>query len=100
MLEFLGRIEQTNRLFNRFEEKTAYGRRSSTIDFQQEKYAKGAAGYDDRIRNPFPFYETIHTATNAILRGILGAQSELLIVGAGSGAEILKLGNPTRVGVF
>ena len=35
------------------------------MDFQQEKYAKGAAGYDERIRNLFPFYETIHTAINA-----------------------------------
>ena len=40
----------------------------------------------------FPFYETIHTAINAILRGLLGPQSELLIVGAGTGAEILELG--------
>jgi len=27
------------------------------MDFQQKKYAKGAAGYDERIRNLFPFYE-------------------------------------------
>ena len=25
------------------------------MDFQQEKYAKGAARYDKRIRNTFPF---------------------------------------------
>jgi tRNA (cmo5U34)-methyltransferase len=62
------------------------------MDFQQERYAKGAAGYDERIRKLFPFYETIHTAINAILRGVLGAESELLIVGAGTGAEILELG--------
>jgi tRNA (cmo5U34)-methyltransferase len=62
------------------------------MEFQQEKYAKGAAGYDGRIRNTFPFYETIHAAINAILRGVLGAESELLIVGAGTGAEILELG--------
>jgi hypothetical protein len=30
------------------------------MDFQQEKYAKGATGYDQRIRNTFLFYETIH----------------------------------------
>jgi tRNA (cmo5U34)-methyltransferase len=67
------------------------------MDFQQEKYAKGAADYDRRIRNLFPFYETIHAAINAILRGVLGAESELLIVGAGTGAEILELGksNPS-----
>lgn len=67
------------------------------MNFQQEKYAKGAADYDQRIRTLFPFYETIHAAINAILRGVLGAESELLIVGAGTGAEILELGktNPS-----
>ena len=68
------------------------------MDFQQEKYATGGEGYDQRIRNSF--YETIHVAINAMLRGVLGAESELLIVGAGTGAEILELGKPTRVGVF
>jgi tRNA (cmo5U34)-methyltransferase len=62
------------------------------MDFQQEKYAKGATGYDKRIRNTFPFYETIHPAINAMLRGLLRPESRLLIVGAGTGAEILELG--------
>jgi tRNA (cmo5U34)-methyltransferase len=62
------------------------------MDFQQEKYAKGAGGYDGRIRNLFSFYETIHTAINAVLRVCLGPESELLIIGAGTGAEILQLG--------
>src|SRR5262245_53686370 len=61
------------------------------MDFQQEKYTKGAADYDERIRKLFPFYETIHTAINATLRTVLAAESELLIVGAGTGAEILEL---------
>ncbi len=50
------------------------------MDFQQEAYAKGAAAYDERIRKLFPFYETIHPAINAILRGLLRQESELLIV--------------------
>ena len=62
------------------------------MDFQQERYGKGAAGYDERIRKTFPFYETIHTAINAVLRVYLGPESEILIVGAGTGAEILELG--------
>ena len=62
------------------------------MDFQQEKYAKGAAGYDERIRKTFPFYETIHTAINTVLRVYAGPESEILIVGAGTGAEILELG--------
>ena len=62
------------------------------MDFQQERYARGATGYDERIRKTFPFYETIHTAINAVLRVYLKPESELLIVGAGTGAEILELG--------
>jgi tRNA (cmo5U34)-methyltransferase len=62
------------------------------MDFQQERYAKGATGYDERIRKLFPFYETVHTAINAVLRVYLGPESEILIVGAGTGAEILELG--------
>jgi len=61
------------------------------MDFQQERYAKGAAGYDERIHKTFPFYETIHTAINAVLRVCLKPESELLIVGTGTGA-ILELG--------
>ena len=62
------------------------------MDFQQERYARGATGYDERIRKTFPFYETIHAAINAVLRVCLKPESELLIVGAGTGAEILELG--------
>ena len=62
------------------------------MDFQQERYVKGAAGHDERIRKTFPFYATIHTAINAVLRVYLRSESEILIVGAGTGAEILELG--------
>jgi tRNA (cmo5U34)-methyltransferase len=62
------------------------------MDFRQERYAKGAAGYDERIRKTFPFYATIHTAINAVLRVYLRPESEIMIVGAGTGAEILELG--------
>ena len=67
------------------------------MDFQEEKYTKGAADYDRRIRSTWPFYEAIHPAINAMLRGLLPPDSELLIVGAGTGAEILELGrsNPS-----
>jgi tRNA (cmo5U34)-methyltransferase len=76
--------------------KHARLKRIDTMDFQQEKYASGAADYDQRIRKLFPFYETIHAAINAILRSALGAESELLIVGAGTGAEILELGKSNQ----
>ena len=66
------------------------------MDFQEERYAKGATDYDRRIRSTWPFYEAIHPAMNAILRGLLPSNSELLIVGAGTGAEILELGRSNR----
>jgi len=62
------------------------------MDFQQERFGKDAAAYDERIRKLFPFYETIHPAINATLRAVLGAESELVIVAAGTGAEIVELG--------
>jgi hypothetical protein len=62
------------------------------MDFQQERFGKDAAAYDERIQKLYPFYETIHPAINAILRGLLGRERELLIVAAGTGAEILELG--------
>ena len=55
-------------------------------------YEKGAAGYEKRIRNLFSFYDSIHTAINSLLRSILGPKSNLLVVGAGTGNEIVELG--------
>ena len=57
-----------------------------------EKYSKGATGYDQRIRNTFPFYEIIHPVMNAMLRGLVPSDGYVLIVGAGTGAEILDFG--------
>jgi hypothetical protein len=65
-----------------------------------EKYAKSAAGYDQRIRNTFPFYEFIHPGMNAMLLGLVRPDSEVLVVGTGTGAEILESAKPTRVGGF
>jgi tRNA (cmo5U34)-methyltransferase len=62
------------------------------MDFQDQKYAKGATGYDRRIHNTFPFYETIHPSMNAMLRGFVRSDGQLLIVGAGTGTEILEFG--------
>jgi hypothetical protein len=37
---------------------------------------------------------------NAVLRVCLGPESDLLIIGVGTGAEILDLAKPTAVGIF
>jgi tRNA (cmo5U34)-methyltransferase len=55
-------------------------------------YESGAAGYEKRIRNLFSFYDAVHVAINSILRSILAPDSKLLIIGAGTGGEILELG--------
>lgn len=55
-------------------------------------YEKGAGGYETRIRYLFSFYDSIHTAINSLLRSVLGPQSEILVVGCGTGTEILELG--------
>lgn len=62
------------------------------MGFLDERFSKGAADYDQRVRNLFPFYDTIHMAVNAVLRCVLKPESKLLIVGAGTGTEILELG--------
>jgi tRNA (cmo5U34)-methyltransferase len=55
------------------------------------RFLDGAEGYDRRIRTVFPCYDVMRTAINAILRATLSNQAELLIVGAGTGEEILHL---------
>ncbi len=55
-------------------------------------YKAGAGGYEQRIRKLFSFYDSIHTAINSLLRSILGPNISLLVVAAGTGAEIVELG--------
>ena len=45
------------------------------MDFQEERYAKGAADYDRRICSMWPFYGSINPAMNAMLRSLLPAGS-------------------------
>jgi len=61
-------------------------------ELQEQMYGKGAAGYDQRIRSLFAYYDSIHAATNSILRCLLKPESHVLAVGCGTGAEILQLG--------
>jgi len=61
----------------------------------ERRFEKGAAGYETRIHNLFSFYDAIHTAINSLFRSILGPESNLLVVGVGTGTEILELGKTT-----
>lgn len=63
---------------------------------QEQMYEKGAAAYDQRIRRLLSYYDTIHAANNAILQCLLKPDSHLLVVGCGTGTEIVQLGKANR----
>jgi len=48
--------------------------------------------YDRGIRKMVPGYESLHDMAGALLRTYLAEQARVLVVGAGTGAEILGLG--------
>lgn len=51
----------------------------------------GANDYDHRIRMRVPGYDLLHTLTAAEALRRLPAQAQILVVGAGSGEEIVRL---------
>ncbi len=51
-----------------------------------------AQQYETRIRRVIPGYDTLHAAIGAILQSMLGSQADILVVGSGTGTEILELG--------
>jgi tRNA (cmo5U34)-methyltransferase len=54
--------------------------------------AEHARNYDAGIRVSGLGYELLHDLTGAFLGSLLGAEADLLIVGAGTGEEIVQLG--------
>lgn len=53
--------------------------------------SEGAQIYDHRIRTVVPGYEALHRMAYSLLQLDLGEQARLLIVGAGTGMEIMHL---------
>lgn len=55
-----------------------------------------AAGYDARSRVAIPGYEVLHDLVAVLLRSELGLEARVLVAGAGTGEEIVRLapGNP------
>lgn len=49
-------------------------------------------GYDGAIRSAMPGYDLLHETAAAFLRNALGEQARVLIVGAGTGEEVVRMG--------
>ena len=53
--------------------------------------AEHAASYDDDVRAAIPGYEVLHETAAALLHNALSEQARILLVGVGTGEEILRL---------
>jgi tRNA (cmo5U34)-methyltransferase len=51
-----------------------------------------AAAYDDKIRRLAPGYDVPHDGIASLAATLLGADAHLLVVGAGTGEELVRLG--------
>lgn len=61
-------------------------------DVQQADEGDRGRSYDADIRFAMPGYELLHETAAALLRNALGDEARVLIVGAGTGEEVLRLG--------
>ena len=59
----------------------------STATFDDER----AAAYDDRVRRLAPGYDVLHDALASVAASMLADDAHVLIVGAGTGTEVVKL---------
>jgi tRNA (cmo5U34)-methyltransferase len=50
-----------------------------------------AAGYDDRVRKIIPGYDILHQIVHVVLSAELPAEASVLVVGAGTGQELLQM---------
>ncbi|MCF8479147.1 MAG: methyltransferase [Rhodospirillum sp.] len=54
--------------------------------------SKRALAYDDTVARAIPGYATLHDVIAAVTASLLPQEARILVVGAGTGAEILRLG--------
>jgi len=59
----------------------------SSATFDEER----AVAYDERIRRLAPGYDVLHDAIASMAESFLGEDAHLLVVGAGTGTEIVRL---------
>ncbi len=62
---------------------------TSTSDYFN---ASQSSTYDRKIRESIPGYEALHEMTNDLMRTVIPRKANILIVGAGTGMEIITLG--------
>ena len=62
----------------------------STATFDEER----AAAYDDKIRRLAPGYDVLHHSIASLAATMLPDTAHVLVVGAGTGEEIVRLGRP------
>lgn len=55
-------------------------------------YSAYAAAYERRFRRLIPGYDVLHTLALGLLTSVLPADARLLVVGAGTGEEIFRMG--------
>ena len=60
---------------------------ASAPTFDEER----AAAYDERIRRLAPGYDVLHDALASVAASLLGDDAHVLVVGAGTGTEIVRL---------
>lgn len=67
---------------------------ADTLPPQKDTFhADRAKRYDDTIRRVIPGYDALHSMTGVILKTEVPEDSRVLVVGAGTGAELLVLGD-------
>ena len=57
----------------------------------EHEEASSARGYDDAIRAAIPGYELLHESVAAFLPGVINDHATVLVVGAGTGEEIVRM---------
>lgn len=66
--------------------------KSNTISTSEYFNATQSSTYDRNIRVSIPGYELLHEMTNDLIRAVIPQKANILIVGAGTGMEIVTLG--------
>ncbi len=63
-----------------------------SVEESDEEEVPRERTYDADIRSAMPGYELLHETAAAFLPGLIGEQARVLVVGAGTGEEVVRLG--------